>query len=174
MPHLPTIAALNEFSPADFGAAVRPLFETAGPLAQALYAGRPYTSYTELIERAESIAAGFAVEDQIGLVNAHPRIGENASVVRGQSSLSYREQGYDREANLPTDEVQRIYAELAELNRRYEHRFGFRFVIFVNQRPKSQIVDVLRFRLRNSPAAELATALHDLFAIARDRYQQLT
>ena len=31
-------------------------------------------------------------------------------------------------------------AEPQELNRRYEERFGFRFVVFVNRRPKAEIV----------------------------------
>ena len=32
------------------------------------------------------------------------------------------------------------------LNAEYEERFGFRFVVFVNRRPKSEILDVLRER----------------------------
>ena len=168
------IAVLNQLPPGEFATAVRPLFEAAGPLEQALYTGRPYTSYEHLIERAESIAALLPSAQQIEVINAHPRIGENAALVRGQSRLSYREQGYDREVGLPAEEVQRVYAELAELNRAYEDRFGFRFVIFVNKRPKSQIVDLLRDRLQNSRATELETALHELFSIARDRCQQPT
>jgi 2-oxo-4-hydroxy-4-carboxy-5-ureidoimidazoline decarboxylase len=111
---------------------------------------------------------------QIDLVNAHPRIGENPAVVRAQSALSFREQGYDRESGLPTDERERVQAALAELNLAYEDRFGFRFVVFVNQRPKSEIVEVMRERLHNSRADELETALRELFAIARDRCQRLT
>ena len=171
---MPLINSLNVLTPAEFGAALRPLFEAASPLAEALYAARPYASYEDVIQRAESIAAHLPVAQQIEVVNAHPRIGENAAVVRSQSSLSYREQGYDRESSVPTDDLQRIYAELAELNRKYEDRFGFRFVVFVNKRPKSAIVELMRDRLHNSPASELETALGELFSIARDRCQQLT
>jgi len=165
------IERLNELSPGDFAAAARALFEASGPLAVALYAGRPYASYDALIDAAESIAARLPIDQQIELVNAHPRIGEAASVVRSQSSLSYREQGYDREVGLPAEEVAAVYTALADLNREYEDRFGFRFVVFVNKRPKSEIVEVLRKRLHNARSIELATALSALFAIARDRYQ---
>ncbi len=173
-PRLRPIAELNQLPPGEFAAVLRPLFEAAGPLAHALYAGLPYTSYDHLIERAESVAARFRIEEQIEVLNAHPRIGENASVVRGQSSLSYREQGYDHEAGLPALEVEGTYAALAELNRAYEDRFGFRFVIFVNKRPKSRIIEVLRDRLGNSRTTEIETALRELFSIARDRRKQLT
>jgi 2-oxo-4-hydroxy-4-carboxy-5-ureidoimidazoline decarboxylase len=170
-PRLPPLDTLNRLSPAEFAAAIQPLFETAGPLADALHAARPYTSYAGLIDRAESIASELPLVRQVEVINAHPRIGEDASVVRSQSSLSYREQGYDRETSVPMDDLQRVYAALAELNRAYEERFGFRFVVFVNQRPKSAIVELLRDRLDNSRGSELETALRELFAIARDRYR---
>ena len=171
--NLPSISTLNDLTPDAFAAAVRPLFETAGPLAEALYAGRPYASYDELIDRGEAMANEMPMAQRIEVINAHPRIGENPAVVREQSALSFREQGYDREAGLSTAEVERVYAELAELNRTYEDRFGFRFVVFVNQRPKSEIVDLMRDRLHNSRESELETALRELFSIARDRCQQL-
>ena len=56
------------------------------------------------------------------------------------------------------------------MNHEYEQRFGFRFVVFVNGRPKSAILEVLRERLRNARDAELQTGLHDMFLIARDRH----
>ena len=62
--------------------------------------------------------------------------------------------------------------ELDELNRRYEERFGFRFVVFVNGRPKSAIVPVLRERLERTREEELATALDELVAIAEDRWRR--
>ena len=58
------------------------------------------------------------------------------------------------------------------LNREYEQRFGFPFVVFVNRRPKSEIVPVLRERLERAREMELDTALHELVAIARDRWER--
>ena len=48
-------------------------------------------------------------------------------------------------------------AELAELNAAYEERFGFRFVVFVDRRPRAEIVPVLRERLERT-REELETA----------------
>jgi 2-oxo-4-hydroxy-4-carboxy--5-ureidoimidazoline (OHCU) decarboxylase len=61
---------------------------------------------------------------------------------------------------------------LAELNREYERRFGFRFVVFVNRRPKRELVPILRERLTRTRDEELDTALHELVAIARDRWRR--
>jgi 2-oxo-4-hydroxy-4-carboxy-5-ureidoimidazoline decarboxylase len=161
---LTSIADLNELHGDDFATALKPLFEAAGPLAEALYATRPFGSYAELIERAEAIASTLPDAQQVEVVNAHPRIGEHPARI---SAHSFKEQGYDR----PTGEDPTVLAALAELNAAYEERFGFRFVVFVNKRPKSEILSVLRHRMTNSREAELRTGLRDMFLIARDRYE---
>ena len=65
-----------------------------------------------------------------------------------------------------------IVTELAYLNQVYEEKFGFRFVVFVNRRPKTEILEVLRGRLERSREEELETALRELVAIARDRWEK--
>jgi 2-oxo-4-hydroxy-4-carboxy-5-ureidoimidazoline decarboxylase len=62
--------------------------------------------------------------------------------------------------------------ELAYLNQVYEEKFGFRFVVFVAGRPKSEVLEVLRERLERTREDELETGLEELVAIARDRYQR--
>src|SRR6266487_3614207 len=99
-PRLPPIAELNRLPKDAFIEALNPLFETAPPLAEGLFGGRPYRSYTELLDRAEAVMAGLTDVQKIAVINAHPRIGESASAVRQSSAISYREQGYDREAVL--------------------------------------------------------------------------
>jgi hypothetical protein len=48
---------------------------------------------------------------------------------------------------------------------------GFRFVVFVNRRPRAEILSLLRERLQHSREAELGTGLDELVAIALDRWQ---
>jgi 2-oxo-4-hydroxy-4-carboxy-5-ureidoimidazoline decarboxylase len=64
-----------------------------------------------------------------------------------------------------------VLAELAELNRAYEETFGFRFVVFVNGRPRREIVPVLRERLGRTREQELETGVDELVRIAIDRWQ---
>lgn len=167
----PPIDELNQLQVEDFGVALRPLFEAAGALADALYPLRPFASYADLLDRAESVVQRMSVEDQVKVLNAHPLIGEDPDVVRQTSALSYREQGYAGEAGLQADELRSVYATLADLNQAYQTRFGFHFVVFVNRRPKSAIVDVLRQRLEHTRDEELQAGLRDMLLIARDRLQ---
>ena len=68
--------------------------------------------------------------------------------------------------------TQTTLAELERLNAEYEQRFGFRFVVFVNRRPKSEIVPILRERLERTRDEELDTAVQELVAIAEDRWRR--
>ena len=71
-----------------------------------------------------------------------------------------------------TDEDPETLAELARLNAEYEDRFGFRFVVFVNRRPKSEIVPILEQRLKRTREEELDTGVAELVAIAEDRWRR--
>jgi len=106
--------------------------------------------------QAREVARGLSDEEKKEVLDAHPPIGARG----GLSARSAAEQG--------TDEA----PELDELNRRYEQRFGFRFVVFVNRRPKSELVPILRERLEGTREQELETALDELVSIAIDRWQQ--
>jgi 2-oxo-4-hydroxy-4-carboxy--5-ureidoimidazoline (OHCU) decarboxylase len=146
---------------------LKTLFEGAGPLVARLQAEVPFISGAAMIARARQLLAELSEAEQIAVINAHPRIGERAEVVRAQSAHSFREQGYDRD-DTPPD----VLVRLAHLNDEYEQKFGFRFVVFVNGRPKVAIVPVLEARLRGSRDAERATAIKEILAIAEDRLQR--
>ena len=173
-PRLLPIGELNRLPLGGFTEALRPLFEAAGPLGERLAAGQPYGSYATLLDRAVALVDELSPAEQVVVVNAHPRIGESAAVVRQTSALSYREQGYEAEAGFAPEELDRVYADLARLNAEYEARHGFRFVVFVNGRSKAAILEVLRERIANPREQELRTALHEMLAIARDRLRTLS
>jgi OHCU decarboxylase len=166
-----TIDTLNSMPRETFAQALEPLFEAAAPLAEALYAARPYASYAALIDTAESLARAMPFDAQVAVLSAHPRIGADPATV---SAASFREQGYaaEAEAGFDPSHLESIYTRLADLNAEYERQFGFRFVVFVNGRSKSEILEVLKERLTHTPEAELDTALRDMFQIARARLQQ--
>jgi 2-oxo-4-hydroxy-4-carboxy--5-ureidoimidazoline (OHCU) decarboxylase len=112
--------------------------------------------------RAHELARELSDEEKKEVLDAHPAIGART----GMSARSAAEQGADDDPE--------VVAELAKLNREYEQRFGFRFVVFVNRRPKREIVPILRERLQRTREQELDTALQELVAIAEDRWRSRT
>jgi 2-oxo-4-hydroxy-4-carboxy--5-ureidoimidazoline (OHCU) decarboxylase len=127
-----------------------------------LFEGR--TRFVELLSgledplgQARRVLEELPEAEKVEALNAHPPIGS-----RDGSALSQREQG--------SDEDPVLLAALARLNKSYEEKFGFRFVVFVNGRPRSEILHVLRERLQNRRDDELAAGLDELVAIALDRW----
>jgi 2-oxo-4-hydroxy-4-carboxy--5-ureidoimidazoline (OHCU) decarboxylase len=110
------------------------------------------------LDRAEEVARALSEEEKLDALNAHPAIGARG----GLSARSAAEQGADADPA--------VLAQLERLNREYEQRFGFRFVVFVNRRPKTEILEVLRERIERTREQELDTAVSELVAIARDRW----
>ena len=151
-----------------FVALVAPLFEAAPRFIERLAAGRPYGSWEALFAAAVRLALDMPRDEQLELLDAHPRVGAPPGSV---SALSFVEQGYDQEAaSAEADsERARIAAALDRLNREYESTFGFRYVIFVAGRPRAEIVPLMEAALQADPVVERERALQDVVAIARDR-----
>jgi 2-oxo-4-hydroxy-4-carboxy--5-ureidoimidazoline (OHCU) decarboxylase len=110
--------------------------------------------------QARAVARSLTDDEKLEALNAHPAIGARA----GLSVRSTAEQGGETDPE--------TLAELARLNAEYERRFGFRFVVFVNRRPKAEILEVLRGRIDRSRHEELDTAVEELVAIAEDRWRR--
>jgi 2-oxo-4-hydroxy-4-carboxy--5-ureidoimidazoline (OHCU) decarboxylase len=135
---------------------------TAEQLAE-LFEGRTrfverLAALADPLDRAREVALELSTDEQRELLGAHPPIGGKPT-----SARSAAEQGGDEDPG--------VLAELAQLNAEYEAKFGFRFVVFVNRRPRRAIVPILRARLERSRDEELATGVDELVQIAIDRWQ---
>jgi 2-oxo-4-hydroxy-4-carboxy-5-ureidoimidazoline decarboxylase len=104
------------------------------------------------LDHADEVALALTPEQKLKALETHPRIGER----------SPEQHGDDPE----------VLAELDALNRAYEAKFGFRFIVFVNRRSRSELVPVLRERLERTRDEEMDTALGELVAIAKDRWSR--
>jgi hypothetical protein len=103
------------------------------------------------LDRAEEIALSLEELDKIEALAAHPRIGEPSPEQHGGDPA--------------------VLTELVYLNQVYEEKFGFRFVVFVAGRPRSEVLEVLRDRIANTREEELETGIRELVAIAQDRWR---
>jgi len=160
---LPAIEELDALQPDAFAAQIAPLFEGAPRFLARLAAARPFGTPEALFGRARAIAQSMAEEEQLELIDAHPRLGAAPASV---SALSYAEQGYDRG-------VADLALELERLNAAYEARFGFRYCVFVAGRPRSALLPGFEAALAGERTAEIARALDAVVDIAQDRWHKL-
>ncbi|GAM25729.1 hypothetical protein SAMD00019534_089040, partial [Acytostelium subglobosum LB1] len=172
--HLPPIIRLNQLDKDTFDNTIHLLFEKIPMLFQQLYDRRPFTCYEHLVDTAQDIMANMSTADRTQCLNSHSRIGATVTQMKSVSSLSVKEQSASGAQQETPEQVQAVHEELQRLNKLYEDKYGFRFIVFVNGRPKSAIVPVFQERLDNGkPESELALGLSELVCIARDRLKKL-
>jgi 2-oxo-4-hydroxy-4-carboxy--5-ureidoimidazoline (OHCU) decarboxylase len=164
---------LDVIAPGAFAAAVAPLFEGARGFLGRLAMARPFGSVEALFERAREIAHAMPLDEQLELIDAHPRLGAPRERV---SALSFEEQGYGRAGTEPTPEAagDQVAAELDRLNTAYEARFGFRYCVFVAGRSRAELLPGMTAALDADRDTEIARALDAVVDIARHRYATLT
>jgi 2-oxo-4-hydroxy-4-carboxy-5-ureidoimidazoline decarboxylase len=166
---LPALDGLGQDACSD---ALAPLFEGAPRFLARLARQRPFGDADTLFARARALAHTIPEDEQVELIDAHPRLGAPPGSV---SALSYREQGYDAESADSAAEAERarVQAELDRLNAAYEARFGFRYCVFVAGRPRAALLPGMEAALEADAAAERARALDAVVDIAADRYRKL-
>jgi N-carbamoyl-L-amino-acid hydrolase len=125
--------------------------------AERVAADRPYADAESLLAAAEAAWWRLGPDDWKEAISAHPRIGE-------ASGAREREEQAGVEGASPA-----ILARLAESNRRYEQRFGWRFLICASGRSADEMLAALEQRLGNDPERELQVAAGEQAQITRQR-----
>ncbi len=164
-----TLAALNAL-PADEARAAFELCCGAARWAAAMCAARPFEDRAALEAAAERAADALARADWLEAFAHHPRIGDVESLrVKFARTAAWagREQGGTAGASDAT------LAALAEGNRAYERRFGYIFIVFATDKSADEMLALLRARLGNEPADELAIAAGEQRKITRLRLAKL-
>jgi len=107
----------------------------------------PFANTEAMLAEADAIWWRLDDHDWLEAFRAHPKIGE-----RTASAWSQQEQSGT--ASSTSGQL----AELDRLNREYENRFGYIFIICATGRTTEQMLAALKDRLKNSPAAEIRIA----------------
>ena len=163
-----TIEELNGLDADGFVSSLGHLFEGAPRFVRRLAGERPFESEDELFDAARGTAREMPEEEQVELLNAHPRIGADPAAI---SDLSRGEQA---DGDVPSGGDQAwVGEELTALNEAYESLFGFRFVVFVAGRPRADIIPLIERALHADRDEELRRGLDDVVLIASDRMDML-
>jgi OHCU decarboxylase len=152
---------LNEVDPAACADAFR---RCCGSEAwvRMMVVGRPFASRDDLLHRSDRTWASLRREDWLQAFAAHPRIGSRAA-----QGWAAGEQAGARDADSS------VLTRLSVLNREYESRFGYIFIVCATGKSAAEMLALIESRLENEPGTELHVAAEEQRKITRLRLEKL-
>ena len=128
----------------------------------AVAARRPFASIEQLQAIADEEWRQLKYHDWLEAFSHHPRIGDRKATGTAKSEQSGT-------ANAPAP----MLRELERLNRLYEEKFGFVFLIFASGKSTEEMLDALEHRILNREDVEMRNAVNEQAKITRLRLQRL-
>ena len=132
-----------------------------------MLASQPFESATDLHARAESIWWSLSEADWLEAFASHPKIGERAKHSGASSDWSRQEQSRAETQDSALSD------ELMRLNREYEERYGFIFIICATGKSAGEILAALKRRLHNAHEEEIRIAAAEQAKIMHLRLDKL-
>jgi len=135
-----------------------------------MVARRPFGTRGALLKVADLVWETMEESDWREAFAHHPRIGEQTGAVpqteRGAAFSAGEQAGMDSAG-------ENLRKELAEVNREYEERFGFIYIVCAAGRSAEELLEFARRRMDNDPYTELMTAMLEQGKITRIRLEKL-
>jgi len=160
---------LNSLAPAD---AIAEFLKCCGSTewASRIEKLRPFLDVTDLNHKASTIWWDLDPEDWLEAFRSHPKIGEK----KATASVSSQAQAWStqEQAVIATSSSQ-VLDELASLNREYEEKFGYIFIVFATGKSAEEMLAILESRLTNSPREEIKIAMEEQNKITQQRIKNL-
>jgi 2-oxo-4-hydroxy-4-carboxy-5-ureidoimidazoline decarboxylase len=145
------------------------IFERSPWVAQRATAARPFATAAALHHAMVDAVARAPHEAQLALLRAHPDLAGKEAQAGALTQASQEEQKSAALDRLSRQEMEWI----DRANAQYKTRFGFPFIICVRNHDKRGILQAFAQRLDNAPEIEFATALNEVYQIARLRLEAL-
>ena len=145
-------------------------YEHSPWIAERAAPGRPFATLAQLRQALIAVVRGASLDEQLGLIRAHPELAGKAMVSKTLTAESTNEQG---RAGL-TDCTPEEFARLQQLNADYNARFGFPFILAVRGPrglglDRHEIIATFARRLGNPVDFEREECLRNIHRIAEIR-----
>ncbi len=165
-----TLDQLNAAGAADFVALLDGTYEHSPWIAERAAAFRPFKTLAALKVALARVVREATLEEQLGLIRAHPELAGKAAVAGALTVESTNEQ---LKAGL-TACTPEEFARLQQLNADYNTRFGWPFILAVRGPrgtgfTRQEIIATFERRLRAHPDVERAECLRQIHRIAEIR-----
>ncbi|MRW83382.1 allantoate amidohydrolase [Pseudoduganella sp. FT26W] len=169
-----TLPELNSCDSATFVDRLRGIYEHSPWIPERAAAQRPFASVTALKLALQAVVSTATLDEQLGLIRAHPELAGKAAVAGQLTAESTSEQAKSGLHLCSAEE----FATLHQLNADYNAKFGFPFILAVKG-PTGQgltrqaVIAAFSRRLKNQRADEIAECLRQIKRIAEIRLNDL-
>jgi OHCU decarboxylase len=164
-----TLEALNTLPVDKFTSVLGTIFEHSPWVAERAATARPFSSRLELLDAMRAVVAAAPIEEQLGLIRAHPQLG-----ARGRKRLELTEASAHEQRRAGLDAcTDQEFAQLLLLNTAYVEKFAFPFILAVRGHDPDSILAAMSNRLNNDVEAERHTALTQIGLIGGYRLADL-
>jgi 2-oxo-4-hydroxy-4-carboxy-5-ureidoimidazoline decarboxylase len=132
--------------------------------AENMSARKPFADEATLLAASDETWRNLTKADWMEAFRSHPRIGgslkKETGIIESQASDSRAQsaQWSEQEQQRVAAANHAVKAELAQANRDYERRFNHIFIVCATGKSATEILEVLRRRLRNDEETELHEA----------------
>ena len=131
---------------------------------------RPFADENDLLRRAADIWRSLDEKDWLEAFAAHPKIGSRRAAPSQKARAAEWSRGEQAGAESADDE---ILDELAAVNRLYEEKFGYIFIVCATGKTAAEMLKMCRARLGNDHGAEIKNAAGEQQKITEIRLKKL-
>ncbi|MDM4766207.1 2-oxo-4-hydroxy-4-carboxy-5-ureidoimidazoline decarboxylase [Pelomonas sp. SE-A7] len=161
---------LNAAAREEFVALLDGTYEHSPWIAERAHAARPFRTLAALKAALAQVVHEATVDEQLGLIRAHPELAGKAMVAKSLTAESTNEQSKAGLTACTPEEFER----LQQLNRDYNARFGWPFILAVRGPrgtglTREQIIGTFARRLEGAAEFERAECLRNIHRIAEIR-----
>ena len=169
MPAKISLATLNQYDREQFVESLGTIFEHSPWVADLAYESHPFESTHHLHQCMLENVKKSPEFQRMALICNHPELAGKEADAGTLTTESLKEQSGAGLNQCTADEL----AQLQSLNRAYQEKFDFPFVIAVTGLNKTQIIAALEARLKNSIAVEFDTSIAEIGKIGKIRLDAL-
>ncbi len=143
--------------------------------ARCMAAECPFANSNELATIADRIWWSLEPEDWLEAFASHPKIGENkAARATAAEALNYPPENWAaQEQSGAQNAAEETVRSLAKLNREYEEKFGYIYIVCATGKSSEEMLAILRERLPNDAETELRIAAREQSRITKLRLGKL-
>ena len=162
------INKINNLSQSKFIEIFANIFEKTKWIAERLYNQKPFNSFEDLCSKILEIFKTTSKENQLKIIRAHPDLADKTKI----SLLNIDSRTEQNRAGL-NQCSEKEFREFKNLNNEYKKKFGFPFILAVEDKNKAEILNKFKKRILNSTDDEFKEAISQVCKIANLRLNKI-